>query len=75
MNTSIRTAAAALLMVAAGSGLVACGETVDVAPATSVRKEVKPQEHQGHKDLAETQGPDDLQIKPFEHQLRPRGSR
>lgn len=71
MNTSIRTAAAALLMVAA-SGLAACGETVDVAPATSVRQEVKPQEHQGHKDLAQTQGQDHPQVKPFEHQLRPR---
>lgn len=74
MNTSIRNAAAALLMIAAGSGLAACGEVVDVAPAASVREEIKPQEHQGHKGLAETRENDDLPVKPFEHQLRLRRS-
>lgn len=74
MNTSIRNAAAALLMVAAGSGLAACGEAVDVAPAASVREEVKPHEHEAHKGLAETRPDDDLPVKPFEHQLRLRRS-
>ena len=40
------------------------------SPAASVRKEVKPQEHQGHQDLAETGEQDDRPVKPFEHELR-----
>jgi hypothetical protein len=71
MNTTIRNTLAALLMSAAGAGLVACGgETVDVSPATSVRKEVKPAEHQGYKDLAEAPRLVDRPVKPFEHQQR-----
>lgn len=73
MNTSTRTVSAALLVIAAVSGLAGCGEAVDLAPAASVREEIKPSEHQAYKDLAASRQ-HDLPVKPFEHQLR-RGSR
>lgn len=70
MNTHIRTTAAAMLALAAAAGLTACGDQVDLAPAASVQEQVKPLEHQGQRDLSDTQRQQDRLVKPFEHRGR-----
>jgi hypothetical protein len=55
---------AALLAAVIGAGLTACGEDADVVPAAAAPQEVKPGEHEAHRDLARASL---ASVKPGEH--------
>jgi hypothetical protein len=61
---TIRSAAAALLVVVTAAGLTACGEEAGIAPAATVEQELKSREHEAYRDLTETKIES---VKPAEH--------
>lgn len=63
-HTTRSAAVAALLAAMIGAGLTACGEDADVVPAAAAAPQVKPGEHEAHRDLARVAL---ASVKPGEH--------